>query len=82
MPLPAEAARITAAGEEALGARRKPAVDLDKFDDGDYVELASGETFGLQKVENDPNGRNFHLKNELHFHALNEADFKKLFERK
>lgn len=74
-----ESARVTAAGEEGL--KREKPTDLSDYK-GTYVETATGETFGLKQVPDDPRGMTHHLKNDLHFHAVNAADFKQLFEKK
>ncbi len=79
-----EAARVTAAGEESLagrGVKRDTPPDIKDFT-GSYVETATGETFGHKSVPDDPKGHTHHLKNDVHFHAVNDDDFKKLFEKK
>jgi hypothetical protein len=80
LPL-SEKARVTAAGEEGMAVKRETPADLDDYS-GKYVETDSGEEFGLKKVPDDPKGHTHHLKNKVHFHALTEADFKRLFEKK
>ncbi len=79
-----EHARVTAAGEESLksrGKERETPPDIKDYS-GRYIETATGEEFGHKNVPDDARGHTHHLKNEIHFHAVNEEDFKKLFEKK
>jgi len=79
-----EHARVTQAGEESLagsGAERQDPPDIDEYS-GTYIETSTGEEFGHKKVDDDPFGKTHHLKNKVHFHALNDKDFKELFEKK
>ncbi len=84
-----ESARVTAAGEESLAGRVGPdgkhvvrtKPDMAGYS-GSYIESATGETFALKMVDDDPHGHTYHLKNDLHFHAVNEDDFKQLFTKK
>ncbi len=81
LPVVSEKARVTAAGEEGISTKRVTPPDLGDFH-GTFIETETGEEFQHKEVANDPHDRVHHLKNDLHFHALTHADFKKLFEKK
>jgi hypothetical protein len=49
-----------------------------------FIEKSTGKTFFLRIAADEEIGLNrrvYCLKNELHYHQVDEADFKKLFER-
>lgn len=54
--------------------------DLEDYE-GEYKQLATGETFGLKVVNDDPQGRTHHLKNVDHYWAGTAAEFRQAFEK-
>jgi len=57
-------------------------VDLEKFDEGRYIEKATGAEFGLRTTEPDDYGHTHHLRNETHSWSGRESDFEKAFKQK
>jgi hypothetical protein len=65
----------------ATGTPSQKPTDLDEYE-GSFIYTATGEEFGLKKVEDDPHERTHHLKNEHHYWEGTEDEFKKDFEKK
>ena len=83
MPLPVATHRpkeVSVMTPQGLQTISTDPTDLDEYE-GEYKQLATGETFGLKVVEDDPHGRTHHAKNVDHFWAGTADEFRAAFEK-